>query len=257
MIQGIKIAKLIENKINKSELINIFTKRNVVTRANLEPLAKSFRNAISNKKVQSLLLDALMQGNESKKLQHEMWRVTQTIAESGTSLSGLPAFIKQVKETTLQEDLKNRLIEIERVERILVAANNIFHYCRRKDGEPVEKLLSALSNKYSYTHLSRDILKSEFPRKALISDILNALLDNNTGDALTHILELNRVVMTERGGAPWVEIEQGNVLRVRVQSETSELKDQESLETKWDYDYFIGSYIQLACRGLGVTWTTK
>ena len=88
----------------------------------------------------------------------------------------------------------------------------------------------------------------------MVSRILKALKANAANDALREILELNRVVMEQRGGAPWVEVEGGDTLLVRVQSETSELQDQRYLEEGWDYDYFLGSFIRLAGEGLGVPW---
>ena len=63
--------------------------------------------------------------------------------------------------------------------------------------------------------------------------------------------------MEQRGGAPWVEIEAGDTLRVRVQSETSELRSQAALETDWDYDYFLGSFIRVARDGLGAPWRLR
>jgi hypothetical protein len=138
-----------------------------------------------------------------------------------------------------------------------VAANNIFHYCRRKDGESVDSLLDSLSDRYSYAHLPDSMDFTGVPRADLISSILKALLANKISDALTHILELNRVVMDQRGGAPWVEIENGDTLRVRVQSETTELRDQRYLETGWDYDYFLGSFIRMATSGLRAPWILR
>ena len=64
------------------------------------------------------------------------------------------------------------------------------------------------------------------------------------------ILDLNRSVMDQRGGAPWVELEQGDTLRVRVKSEVAELRDQHAIETAWDYDYFFRSYISIAGKAL-------
>ena len=63
--------------------------------------------------------------------------------------------------------------------------------------------------------------------------------------------------MAQRGGAPWVEVEANKRLRVRVPSELAELRSQGELEKDWDYDYFIGSFIQIASQGLGVRWTAR
>lgn len=254
---GLKLAQEIEARLDKGELVSLFSGNSERSREALKPFAKSYLAAISKKSTRQELLHNLMNGNEYKLLQQEMWRMTQGLADSGVSIKDLPDFIKKVKSKTQQAELKDRLTAIEQVERILVAANNIFHYCRRKDGESLNNVLRALSGRYSYSHLPDSMDFTEVPRASFLRDILKALLENNVSDALVQIFELNRVVMEQRGGAPWVEIENGDTLRVRVQSETSELKDQKYLETGWDYDYFIGSFIRLAEEGLGARWKTQ
>ena len=51
--------------------------------------------------------------------------------------------------------------------------------------------------------------------------------------------------MLSRGGASWVELE-GNMIRVRVPSESGDLKDQQYLQEHWDYDYFLASFKNIA-----------
>jgi len=254
---GESIALEIERKLDKARMINLFTGNRNARIETLEPFSRPFLSAIRNKRMQGRLLHALMNGSEHKLLQQEMWRVAQALAESTAPVRDIPNFIMQVKRKTNQAELKQRLTDIESVERILVASNNIFHYCRRKDGESIDSVLSTLSGRYSYTHLPKKMDFANVPRADLLSSILSALLANNIGDVLSHILELNKVVMEQRGGAPWVEIENDNTLRVRVQSETTELRDQGYLETGWDYDYFIGSFTKMASDGLGARWIAR
>ena len=168
-----------------------------------------------------------------------------------------PATFHEIDQENMFRPITKMSKRIESVDRILVAANNIFHYCRRKDGEPLSSILEALADRYSYAHLPDAMDLSGVPRADILTSILNSLLANNVGDALDHILELNRVVMDQRGGAPWVEIEGGDTLRVRVQSETAELRDQTYLEAGWDYDYFLGSFIRIANDGLGAGWKLR
>jgi hypothetical protein len=254
---GYFIAHEIEKRLDKEQLIAMFMSDRKVQRDNLESFALPYRSAIRNTKMQEQLLHTLMNGHQDQLLQQEMWRVTQAVAKSNTKEMSVPRFIKHVKRRTRQVKLEQRLSSIESVERILVAANNIFHYCRRKDGEPLNAILEALSNRYSYAHLPETMDLSGVPRADILTSILHSLLANNVGDALNHVLELNRVVMDQRGGAPWVEIEGGDTLRVRVQSETTELRDQTYLEEGWDYDYFLGSFIRIANDGLGAGWKLR
>ncbi|MEA3413717.1 MAG: hypothetical protein U9R74_19630 [Pseudomonadota bacterium] len=256
---GAEIAREIGKELDgtKNRLIDLFTTGRQVRKEVLEPLSNPFHSAINREPVKDILLHALMRGSGHKVLQQELWRVTQNLAESGASVINVPGFIAQVRDRTKLPELKRQLTEIEQVERILVAANNIFHYCRRKDGEPIDAVVSVLSNRYSYAHLPDTFTFQDVPRPDLLTAIYKALLSNDMGDALTNVLTLNRVVMEQRGGVPWVEVENGETLRVRVQSEVAELRKQGHLETGWDYDYFIGSFIRMAGEGLGVTWTAR
>jgi hypothetical protein len=219
--------------------------------------AKPFNTAIRNNQIQEQLLHALMKGNDQHVVQADLWRVTQALAEVETPIEDLPAFIQQVKGHTNNTQLKQGLADIESVERILVAANNLFHYCRRKDGQPLEDILDTLAQRYSYVHLPTYIDLSGVPRADLILTIRNALQANDTAEAIRKVLELNRVVMAQRGGAPWVELESDNTLRVRVQSETAALRDQNELESGWDYEYFLTSFIRIASKALGTQWTAR
>ena len=254
---GQGIAHEIETRLDKLALITLLSGRHKVKREELQPFARSFRTAINQKRMRERLLHALMNGNPHKRLQQELWRVTQALVDSGVPVRDVPGFIRQVKRKTKEPELVQRLAVIESVERLLVAANNVFHYCRRKDGASVESVLEALSGRYSYAHLPDTLDLTSVPRADLLTRILHDLRADKVRDALVDILELNRVVMEQRGGAPWVEMEEGDTLRVRVQSETAELRDQNDLETGWDYDYFLNSFIRMASDGLGAQWMLR
>jgi hypothetical protein len=255
--QGLEIAAQIERRLDRDAMIKLLKSKRKVSRDDLISFAKPFRSAIGQKRVRDQLLHALMNGNPHKLIQQEMWRVTQSLAATNTKIIGIEGFIRQVKRKTREPELKRRLTEIEQVERLLVASNNIFHYCRRKDGTSVKSILSELSSRYNYEHLPEAMDFSQIPRGDRLGAILESLRGGKTATALSQILELNRVVMEQRGGAPWVEIEQGDSLRVRVQSELAELRSQPQLQQDWDYDYFIESFMRIANDGLGARWIVQ
>lgn len=260
---GLAIAERIEAKLDQSHFIKIFSSVKPVAIETLAPMASTFKKAINTKGAREKLLHSLMEGARHKQLQQELWLLTQEMAREGCTVTGVPDFIIQIKDRCGVSELRNRLVEIERVERLLVAANNIFNYCRRKDGATVADLVSHLENKYSYGHLSealsfdglRNVLGIQ--RVNLLQRLLHALRNHNHREAVMALLELNRVVMELRGGCPWVELENGSTLRVKVPSETATLLKQGEMESKWDYDYFIASYINIASQGLGLSWKTR
>ena len=262
-LTGLAIAERIEARLDQSHFFDIFSSVKPVAIETLVPLASTFKRAINTKASREELLHSLMGGARHKQLQQELWLLTQGMAEEGSTVTGIPDFINQIKVRCGGSDLVHHLEEIERVERLLVAANNIFNYCRRKDGATVADLVSHLEQRYSYGHLSeafsfdslRDVLGVQ--RADLLRRLLHALRSNNQREAVMALLELNRVVMELRGGCPWVELENGSTLRVKVPSETATLLEQGEMESMWDYDYFIASYINIASQGLGLSWKTR
>lgn len=260
---GLAIAEKIEHKLDQSHFIDLFSSVKPIAIDELEPLASSFKRAINNKDARRDLMHTLMGGAQHKQMQQKLWLLTQGMAEENSGVNGIPDFITQVKARSNGSDLMQRLTEIEWVERVLVAANNIFNYCRRKDGAMVAEIVSELEQRYSYSHLSdnfsfeglRDVLGVQ--RVDILQRLLQALRNHNQNEAVMALLELNRIVMELRGGCPWVELENGSTLRVKVPNETAALLDQAELESQWDYDYFIASYINIASQGLGLSWKTQ
>ncbi|TGD72251.1 hypothetical protein E4634_16175 [Mangrovimicrobium sediminis] len=254
---GQEIAGQIERKLGQNKrdiLIEIFTSNSRFGDDEINAYSSSFVRAINNRTAREALRDALLTGNPGHEVQAEVWRVTQKIAGSSIRNMTLQRFIDELRKHTTLDRLADYLTDIEHVERLLVAANNIFHYCRRKDGESLDTILSELKGRYRYDHLPRELDLSGVPRGEALNEILDALHRGDQARVVEQILQLNSAVMEQRGGAPWVEVESGRTLRVRVPSETVELKNQAELESAWDYDYFIDSYMRVANDGLEAGW---
>lgn len=255
---GLAIVDGIETKLgkdNRDALLEIFTSNAKFGDDELEAYARIFVRAIDAKAVREELRDSLLRGNPHHELQTELWDITQAVARANIRNMTLERFVNEIRKRTKLDPLADCLTDIQRIERLLVAANNVFHYCRRKDGEALSTIVQELKERYRYDHLPRDLDLSMVPRGEALGGILEAFHQNNQTQALEHILHLNRAVMEKRGGAPWVEVEEGRTLRVKVPSETAELRTQAELESAWDYDYFINSYMRVASDGLGAGWT--
>ena len=255
---GRTIAKEISKHFDQRKWMDdVLLRRNKITVKELEKYASGFVTAIRHKSVQRQLKQALLAGNKTHALQRVLWEVTQKIDLSNIRDRDLSGYIKEVNDQLRPEspghaNLCTSLKEILGIERLLVAANNLFHYCRRKDGARLESVIANIRERgYSYAHLPSpdaiSFLGSQHTRSAaLLLEILKTLHANDHGGALGLIMQLNRHVMNQRGGAPWVEIEGGDTLRVRVKSQRAVLHDQAYIETHWDYDYFLGSFLQIA-----------
>jgi len=244
---GGPIVGRIEAKLDKQSMFDLIQKSGKLKASALQEHAASFLKAIENKPIQKSLVELLMGGNERNLVQQELWQLTRKMRVDGELKVDVADFIENIESKTKNMELKDRLIEIEQIERLLVATNNLFHYCRRKDGENLNDIESAIKAKnYSYSHISTTQSYAKLPHATLLETIRATLLAGDNRQALIAIFDLNKRVMEQRGGAPWVELESNQCLRVRVPSETSELRTQEQLVRDWDYEYFFTSYLNIA-----------
>jgi hypothetical protein len=244
---GEQIAVRMESRLDKQALLDLLRKGGKLKPAALEVHAKPFLATIQNRSTQASLVESLMGGNERNLVQQELWQLTRKMRISGERWIDVADFIYNIGSKTKNAELKSRLIEVEHIERLLVATNNLFHYCRRKDGESLRDIVGALKAKnYNYSHISTTQSLAKLPHSHLLETIRTTLLAGDNQKALIAIFELNKRVMEQRGGAPWVELEPNQCLRVRMPSETSELLAQEQLIRGWDYEYFFTSYLSIA-----------
>ncbi len=251
---GAQYAEQIERYVNKGAIIDLLTGNHLVFHDDLLPHAKPFLQAINKKSIRTKLLHVLMSGGDRHAVQTDLWLITQALAEKKAEVGSLSVFIQQVKDGASNAQLMARLDEIEAVERLLVAANNLFHYCRQKDGAKFHSVLAEIGDRYRYDHLPADLDLFSVPRGTSLLAINTALRNNDIATAIKHIFELNKLVMAQRSGAPWVELEPSGKLRVRVPTETYSLRSQEELELEWDYEYFISSFLRIASQAQGGKW---
>lgn len=244
---GLAIAHRLEKSLHKAELKALFMSDRNVSLEALDKYSKPFVAGINDTDSREQLLQILMQGGEGNAVQQEIWQITRELASRGELPESYPDFVAALKATTSNPKVESRLAALDSVERLLVAVNNLFDYCRRKDGERLESVLAHLEGRYGFSYIPEDIdFEHAGSRGALLEKIRSALRAGEAETAVLEILELNRRVMEDRDGAPWVEVENDGRLRVRVQKETAVLRHSEELEYAWDYDYFMGSYLAIA-----------
>jgi hypothetical protein len=251
---GNNLAEKIERYIDKPAMISFLASNKPISAKQLQKHAQSFVEAINKKPIRTELLHALMNGGDRNAVQSDLWRITQELANKNIQVKSLAGFISLVRQRSQNAMLIERLDSIQAVERVLVAANNLFHFCRQKDGESLESVLKSLDDRYSYNHLPIDPDLTNVPKASYLLTINSALRNNDTTLAIKTIFELNKIVMEQRSGAPWVELESSQKIRVRVPTETYSLISQEQLETDWDYEYFISSFLRIASQAKGGQW---
>jgi hypothetical protein len=238
-----------------NEIKTLLETKKPFNRDKFDHLAGQFMSAIHHKSVQQPLLEALMAGDERQGVQGELWSITRSLFNNSENKPRtFIDFIEQVLSSNPSELLSSRLRDILDIERLLVAVNNLFHYCRRLDGEQIDDVIKELYQKqYQFNYLPESLPGDDFPKREPLKNLLNSLRNNDMSSVLAEIFLLNKEVMQQRSGAPWVELEAGKTVRAKVKSETAELRTQQDLEQSWDYDYFLGSFFSIASQQLGRT----
>lgn len=252
---GELIAEEIINELSEisDDFFNLIQSDAKLDRTSLANWAPTFMKAINNHSVNEKLLVHLMGGSRTAHLQHELWSITKIIFKGKSNPpDNVPSYIEALFKKNPSNELISALEKIRTIERVLVTINNVFHYCRRKDGVLLSDILNTLKGRYNYNYLPDELPVDNFPWKTEINEILIALKGNNNKIAIELMLSLNKKVMSLRNGAPWLEIEPNKILRVKMKSEKAELKPQDVLESKWDYDYFLESYLTISSKQLGM-----
>lgn len=246
---GMALAQKLEKALDKNTFFT-WINREFVDKGELESMSTRYMRAIQDEGIRTELFELLMHGGNKQDVQKALWRVTQEMLENYALPPQIGLFVQAIKShPTADPALVERLEDIEQVERVLVAINNIFSYCQRQNNVEFEVIVEELEKQgYDYSYLLPELPGEQFPRRDHIQRILHHLHDHDYRSALAEIFALNKHVMTQRNGAAWIELENDGRLRVRVRNETATLLNQAEgqLEQQWDYDYFLGSYLAIA-----------
>jgi hypothetical protein len=204
-------------------------------------------NVINDPRISQILLESLLTGSGGNKLQVDLWNNTRSLIEKGALPNQKHHFIELLSEAGISPELRIELQRIKKIERVLVALNNMFNYCRTQHGATIASVIKNIEKQtYDFSYLPDNLNDFEFPHKEMINSALLAMKSKDYTNALLQIFALNKKVMKQRNGAPWIDVESGKKINVAMKSETSSLLSIEKLQKRWDYDYFLGSFLQMA-----------
>ena len=249
---GTNIVKRLEAKLDKEKYYRWIKKGKPIDKEELREESTAYMLAIGDENIVDELFELLMNGNDKDGIQRNLWVLTQGVSPIPSDIGNFISVIKS--QENLHPKLKERLTDIESIERVLVAINNLFSYCQLKNDIVMTDILEDLAKQqYHYDYLVPVLPPEDFPRKGKIQSILNHLRGGDHLEALKEIFQLNKDVMQQRQGAPWIEMEANGKLKVRMRYEHARLLDQSKNElmTHWDYDYFLGSFLRMAKARLG------
>jgi hypothetical protein len=249
--QGLTIASQIEAGLDKTWYWAFMRgDKTAVAVADLSEHGKKFIKAIASNKVRDALMPVLLRGPVNHRCQLALYEAVQKIPAAELQQKGLSTaqFIAKALAHSSFSELTQALDDILHVERLLVAANILFDYCRRKDGEKLQIVATAVKNAYDFSFLPEGPSLDGCPYGKEMGVLRTQLRAGQILPAFRSLLELNKTIMGDRGGAAWVEEQSNGTLRVRMKAEAAHLPPQESLKSDWHYDYFLRSYVRIAAR---------
>lgn len=220
--------------------------RQAVSRTDLEREGKRFVRAITRPKVKDALIAALLRGSGKHACQMALYQACRSLDAPRLENAGLTELIAAIRQQTDSLELRHALEAIGQAERLLVTANSLFDYCRRKDGERLDAVASAVDEVYDFAFLPEGPPLAGCPYQGDLERLRRHLRQGETAAALRCLLDMNKKIMAGRGGAAWVEEAGDGRLRVRVNAETAKLPSPSALQAEWHYDYFLRSYTRIA-----------
>ncbi|MCC5888902.1 MAG: hypothetical protein JJT88_20890 [Gammaproteobacteria bacterium] len=220
--------------------------RKAVPVADLEREKRRFVRAITAPKVKDELIRALLRGSGNHSCQLALYETCHSLPRPKLEQAELGPLVATIGQRTKSIELSQALGDISQIERLLVTANVLFSYLRRQDREPLAAMASAIDQTYRFDYLPDGPELSNVPYGTDLDTLRAHLRRGDTLAALRCLLDMNKKVMTGRGGAAWVEESADGRLRVRVKAETAHLPPIKELRSRWDYDYFLRSYARIA-----------
>ena len=191
---------------------------------------------------QRMLLEVLLRGDE-KSLQPELFDFLESLDEAGYEELG--GDVWKLVEACRQAGgrLGRALDDIERLDRTLWLSSAFFDYLRlpQWSGKGLSEAIEELKKGAS----ERAVGLLELPADLTIPELTAFRRAWNEGawmEAAKRLLKRHADIMSQREGAPWVEVESGGKLKIRVEAPNATFDPSKPGHI---YDYFLGAYLRI------------
>lgn len=220
--KGIQII----NKVLAKFSLDDFLKASFIDTEVLEKHANNFIQALG-------LVYQDMVGMVLKKSQYNIYSMAESFFQSSPENTSYASFYKWMQEIYFDAALTKKLIEIKEIDEALWIASKVFEFCRTQKGKEINEVASIIEK----SSLSTITLKqSDLKIKQFIE-----LWNNKQFVQVIHeLVHMHTEAMKNRSSAKWLTIKDEK-LNVTVAAKMS-LPE----EIRWQYNYFLHSYISVA-----------
>lgn len=215
----------------------------------VEALAPAFNRMLRDNQLRRTVVQALLSWQSAKPLQLELYsRATAYLSQFSCEIN-IRAFCEWLKyppEASIA--LRNTIAQIQSLEPLLILGATLVEWLQGQKGSERATLLDNLQPRLeglSFSSAWQSVAKQ--PHRAFLLRLFEAGNAHDADTLINCVLEQNKLVMQQRGGAAWLEW-QGDVLRVRVANDRASLPASLGAHChgEWWNTYFIGSFLQIA-----------
>lgn len=215
----------------------------------VQALAPAFHRLLNDRQIRYSVVQALLKWQSARPLQLELYtRAAEYLSHYSSEVSVQHFCRWLLGQVDTSAALRETIEQIQSLEPLLVLAATLMEWLQGQKASDRAALRDVLQPRLEGLRFS-DAWQAEakLPHRGFLTRVFAAV---NTSDAealINAVLEQNKHVMQQRGGAAWLEW-RGDALRVRVASDRASIP--ESLAShchgKWSNSYFIGSFLQIA-----------
>lgn len=228
---------------------NVLAQSNQVIVSDVEALAPAFNSMLRDTPLRRSVVQALLNWQSAKPLQLELYsKATDYLSHFSGEIS-VPVFCEWLHgQTETSDALRVTIAQIQSLEPLLILAATLMEWLQGQKGSDRAALLDILQPRLeglSFSGAWQEVAK--LPHRSFLSRLFESGNAHDADALLSCVLEQNKLVMQQRGGAAWLEW-QGDALRVRVANDRASIPESLSLHChgRWWNSYFIGSFLQIA-----------
>lgn len=215
----------------------------------VQALAPAFNGLLRNTEVRRGVVSALLQWQSARPLQLELYGWTAEYLGGFTGDLSVAVFCRWLLgQSGISGSLRTTIQQIQSLEPLLVLAATLMEWLQGQKGCNRAALLDVLQPRLEGLELG-DAWQAvtRLPHHSFLTNLHQAGNAHDAVALISCVLEQNKQVMQQRGGAAWLEW-QDDALRVRVANDRASIPNSlaKHCHGHWWNSYFMGSFLQIA-----------
>lgn len=216
-------------------------------------LATAFVAMLKAPPLRAEMVRALLASQRDCVLQGELFVLAQDYSRQspeGVALNSRNFCVWLLHHADASDALKTQLQRIASLDPLLKLADIVMSWLQKKNGVALEEVVAQLQDKLDANDWGIAWQQSpDLPNRPFLLKLHAAAAAGDATAVIEAILAQNRSLMVARGGAAWIEVQQGKLV-VRMPNEgAAGLRALSNLDSAWRYTYFIDAFLSITQQG--------